>query len=150
MRLWSLHPKYLDRIGLVALWRESLLAQSVLRGHSTGYRNHPQLIRFRNHHQSERAIADYLTEVWREATRRGYAFDEGRIGTGGAAGKISVTTGQLTYELDLLYERLKKRDRARYRKMRSAKEQEIQCHPLFEKVRGPIEAWEKGNARVGG
>ncbi|HEU5178767.1 MAG TPA: pyrimidine dimer DNA glycosylase/endonuclease V, partial [Burkholderiales bacterium] len=32
MRLWSLHPKYLDARGLVALWREALLAQAVLRG----------------------------------------------------------------------------------------------------------------------
>jgi hypothetical protein len=31
MRIWSLHPKYLDSKGLVALWRESLLAKNVLR-----------------------------------------------------------------------------------------------------------------------
>jgi len=30
MRLWSLHPRYLDAKGLVALWREGLLAQKVL------------------------------------------------------------------------------------------------------------------------
>jgi carboxyl-terminal processing protease len=29
MRLWSLHPKYLDAQGLVALWREALLAKAV-------------------------------------------------------------------------------------------------------------------------
>ena len=28
MRLWTLHPKYLDAAGLVALWREALLAQN--------------------------------------------------------------------------------------------------------------------------
>jgi hypothetical protein len=32
MRLWSLHPKHLDRQGLLAVWREGLLAQEVLRG----------------------------------------------------------------------------------------------------------------------
>ena len=32
MRIWSLHPEYLDSRGLVALWREALLAQAVLRG----------------------------------------------------------------------------------------------------------------------
>ncbi len=32
MRLWTLHPKYLDPRGLVALWREALFAQAVLRG----------------------------------------------------------------------------------------------------------------------
>jgi len=31
MRLWTIHPKYLDRQGLLALWREALLAQKVLR-----------------------------------------------------------------------------------------------------------------------
>ena len=29
MRLWSLHPRYLDRQGLTALWREGLLARAV-------------------------------------------------------------------------------------------------------------------------
>ena len=32
MRLWSLHPCYLDPAGLVAVWREGLLARAVLRG----------------------------------------------------------------------------------------------------------------------
>lgn len=36
MRLWSLHPNCLDAQGLVALWREALLAQAVLRGQTRG------------------------------------------------------------------------------------------------------------------
>ncbi len=36
MRIWTLHPQYLDRQGLVALWREGLLAQEVLRGQTRG------------------------------------------------------------------------------------------------------------------
>jgi hypothetical protein len=47
MRLWSLHPKYLDRAGLLAVWREGLLAQQVLMGNTKGYKNHPQLNRFK-------------------------------------------------------------------------------------------------------
>jgi hypothetical protein len=47
MRIWSLHPRYLDRQGLTAGWREGLLAQKVLTGTTKGYRNHPQLRRFR-------------------------------------------------------------------------------------------------------
>lgn len=43
MRLWSLHPQYLDAKGLVALWREGLLAQAVLAGQTRGYKRHPQL-----------------------------------------------------------------------------------------------------------
>ena len=41
MRLWSLHPAHLDRQGLIACWREALLAQKVLAGLTTGYRSHP-------------------------------------------------------------------------------------------------------------
>ena len=37
MRLWTLHPKYLDPQGLVALWREALLARAVLQGKTRGY-----------------------------------------------------------------------------------------------------------------
>ena len=47
MRLWSLDPAHLDRQGLVACWREALLAQAVLAGRTRGYRHHPQLERFR-------------------------------------------------------------------------------------------------------
>jgi hypothetical protein len=47
MRIWSVHPRYLDRQGLTAGWREGLLAQKVLTGTTKGYRNHPQLRRFR-------------------------------------------------------------------------------------------------------
>ena len=47
MCLWSLHPKYRDRAGLTAVWREAPLAQQVLRCTTRGYRHHPQLARFR-------------------------------------------------------------------------------------------------------
>ena len=47
MRLWTIHPRYLDRQGLTGLWREALLAQAVLAGLTRGYRSHPQLLRFR-------------------------------------------------------------------------------------------------------
>jgi len=43
MRIWSLHPKYLDSKGMVALWREALLAKQVLLNKTKGYKNHPQL-----------------------------------------------------------------------------------------------------------
>jgi len=38
MRLWTIHPKYLDAKGLVALWRETLLAKHVLEGKTPGYK----------------------------------------------------------------------------------------------------------------
>ena len=67
MRLWSLHPGYLDSQGLVALWREALLAQKVLAGKTRGYKNHPQLERFKAHPHPPQAIAAYLVSVWEEA-----------------------------------------------------------------------------------
>ncbi|MFP3165813.1 MAG: pyrimidine dimer DNA glycosylase/endonuclease V, partial [Nitrososphaeria archaeon] len=32
MRLWSLHPSFLDKQGILGVWREGLLAQKVLIG----------------------------------------------------------------------------------------------------------------------
>ena len=75
MRLWSIHPKYLDAKGLVALWREGLLAQNVLLGNTKGYKNHPQLIRFKNSENPYGAIAEYLRYVVNEADNRGYNFN---------------------------------------------------------------------------
>ena len=79
MRLWTLHPKYLDRMGLTAVWREGLLAQKVLSGKTSGYKNHPQLIRFRESGKPVRAIGVYLKGIHMEAARRGYAFDRRKI-----------------------------------------------------------------------
>lgn len=56
MRLWIIHPKYLDSVGLVAVWRETLSAQKALKGKTKGIANHPQLKRFKNHPYPERAI----------------------------------------------------------------------------------------------
>jgi Pyrimidine dimer DNA glycosylase len=60
MRLWSIHPSFWDRQGLVAVWREALLAQKVLQGETKGYRSHPQLQRFRSSGDPLGAIAAYL------------------------------------------------------------------------------------------
>src|SRR5690606_41710659 len=91
MRLWSVHPRYLDRQGLLALWREGLLARAVLRGKTRGYRRHPQLERFRAHASPRRAISAYLAAVHAEAAMRGYAFDRSKIGAVGTAGSMAGT-----------------------------------------------------------
>ena len=147
MRLWSIHPRYLDRIGLVALWRESLLAQKVLQGETTGYRNHPQLRRFTNHPHPRRAIIHYLIGVWEEGRRRGYHFDKAKIDEAGVKeiAKIPVTTGQLRYELNHLRVKVEERDPAQYRQLLSL--HEIECHPSFAVVKGAIEEWEKSGGR---
>ena len=97
MRLWSLHPEYLDARGLVALWREGLLARRVLAGKTTGYRNHPQLKRFKAAPDPVSAIDAYLTVVLHEAARRVYNFDASKIWKQRSRFKIAVTRGQTTY-----------------------------------------------------
>src|SRR5262245_66662200 len=98
MRLWTLHPKYLDAKGLVALWREGLLAKKVLSGRTRGYRHHPQLVRFRSHRRPEAAIDAYLAAVYAEAGRRGYRFDAAKLDGLRLRQPIPETRGQLFYE----------------------------------------------------
>jgi hypothetical protein len=141
MRLWSIHPRYLDSKGLVALWSEALLAQKVLWGGTKGFKNHPQLTRFKTHLHPRRAIADYLSEVWRESRKRQYNFQKTKIGEGGLTHKIPVKEGQLKHEFRLLLGRLRKRDPKRYRELRSVKR--ALPHPIFIVVEGEIEDWEK-------
>ena len=75
MRLWSLNPKYLDRQGLLAVWREGLLAKKVLTGKTKGYKNHPQLKRFKNSEYPVQVINQYLSAVYLESLTRGYHFN---------------------------------------------------------------------------
>jgi len=112
MRLWTIHPAYLDGIGLVAAWREGLLAQKVLGGGTRGYTHHPQLLRFTSSEAPLPAISKYLTGLLLEAQRRGYHFDAARIGGEGRAERIGVNSGQLRYELELLAWKLERRDPA--------------------------------------
>jgi len=140
VRLWSLHPKYLDAKGLVALWREALLAQAVLKGETRGYTHHPQLIRFRESSSPLEAIASYLQEVQAEATHRGYRFDASKIGPFTSVEKIPVTRGQLEYEWLHLKAKLKVRDPVRLAQLNELSHPNP--HPLFRIVAGPVAEWE--------
>ena len=106
MRIWSLHPQYLDRQGLIACWRETLLAQKVLAGLTRGYTRHPQLDRFRALADPLAGIGAYLAGLADEATRRGYRFDRTRITTPGATAALTVTRGQLDVEAGHLLAKL--------------------------------------------
>lgn len=141
MRLWSLHPRYLDARGLVALWREALLAQAVLRGKTRGYRDHPQLQRFRTQASPAAAIAAYLRAVHEEARARGYSFDASRITPGGAAPPIAVTRGQLGFEWRHLMAKLEARAPERCKAMDAI--DAVEPHPLFHMVPGGIAEWER-------
>jgi hypothetical protein len=140
MRLWSLHPRHLDAVGLVALWREGLLAQAVLRGRTRGYRAHPQLVRFRECGSPVAAIATYLAEVHREAVRRGYRFDGSRLARPRKRTTLQVSEGQLRYEWEHLKKKLRKRNAPAYRALlRDA----CSPHPLFVVVPGLVSPWER-------
>lgn len=141
MRLWSLHPKYLDTQGLVALWREALLAQAVLRGKTRGYRNHPQLDRFKAHSAPLEAISRYLQGIHDEATHRGYAFDQRKIKSVHRPVVLTVTSGQLAYEWTHLLSKLKVRNPALYKAWRRI--DTPVAHSIFDVRAGGIEHWER-------
>jgi len=140
MRLWTLHPAHLDSKGLVALWRESLLAQKVIQGNTKGYRHHPQLLRFQRTANPEAAIATYLAVVQEEATRRGYLFDASKIPPQRHPKQLEETTGQLQYEWEHLLNKLRTRDPALFAALHSA---EPRPHPMFAIRPGDIQDWEK-------
>ena len=141
MRLWTLHPKYLDPQGLVALWREGLLARAVLRGATRGYRHHPQLARFQGQRAPRATINAYLRGVTAEADARGYRFDARKLGPGRGARRLRATRGQLAYEWQHLMKKLRRRNPKLYARWRGTRV--IEPHPLFRVVAGDIESWEK-------
>ncbi len=141
MRIWSLHPSYLDAKGLVALWREALLARAVLAGHTRGYTHHPQVTRFSSSPVPLASIENYLVVVYEEALQRGYAFDHGKLGALIPCPRIQVTRGQLRYELVHLKGKLQIRDPQRYEQVKTV--EEPIPHPLFQVVEGEVEPWEK-------
>jgi hypothetical protein len=146
MRLWSIHPKYLDRQGLLALWREALLAQAVLRGETKGYRNHPQLVRFQAQPSPLDSIASFLSAVHSEATARGYVFDAGKISSNQRSESIPVGSGQIDYEWHHLLSKLSIRAPELHQKWQPIPSPE--CHPLFIVHPGPMEPWERTSAKT--
>lgn len=165
MRVWSVAPRYLDRQGLTACWREGLLAQAVLAGRTRGYRAHPQLVRFRQQTDPVASIGAYLAVVADAAAERGYRFDRARIDraaaiagaddTGGAGGistagstegvpRIAVTDGQVAFEWAHLRRKLAERSPAYFATVTDVAVPEV--HPLFVVVPGPVEDWERAAA----
>lgn len=141
MRLWSLHPQYMDAKGLVALWREGLLARAVLKGETRGYKNHPQLIRFKEQPDPIATLNSYLFHVRQEALNRNYSFRKYLIGDKFINYELNVTTGQLIYEADHLKAKLIHRDPVKYEQIRQVSLP--LPHPIFRIIEGGIEPWEK-------
>ncbi|MCF8111972.1 MAG: pyrimidine dimer DNA glycosylase/endonuclease V [Desulfobacteraceae bacterium] len=132
---------YLDSRGLVALWREGLLARAVLSGRTKGYRNHPQLERFKRQTSPLGSIAEYLRIVYDESVSRGYRFEGQKIGNARFSGLISVTRGQLEFEWSHLLAKLAVRDSGLHNRLSS--EKSPLPHPLFRVIPGGPENWEK-------
>jgi hypothetical protein len=141
MRLWTLHPRYLDSKGLVAAWREALLAQKVLAGLTRGYRHHPQLVRFQRHSDPMAAIGAFLSGLAREAESRGYHFDGTKISKAGFRVRIAETRGQLLYEWGHLKAKLRVRAPMDAKKLRGGGDP--RPHPLFRIGPGAVRAWER-------
>lgn len=140
MRVWSIHPKYLDAKGLVATWRETLLAQNVLAGNTKGYTNHPQLDRFRQTLDPIQSISNYLHLIHEESERRSYSFDRSKIARDPVPQTMSVTQGQVEYEFIHLLKKLKIRSPELYLKYQGVNDPDP--HPLFQIEPGDIEPWE--------
>jgi hypothetical protein len=141
LRLWTIHPKYLDAKGLVALWREALLAQKVLQNKTIGYKSHPQLIRFRRQRDPSQSIAAYLHTVCAEADSRGYKFDATKIAASRSKKKMTATHGQLLYEWEHLQKKLQLRDPSRLAEIKQIPQPD--ANPLFDIVDGTVEVWER-------
>ena len=146
VRLWTLHPKYLDTRGLTALWREGLLARAVLGGATRGYRHHPQLERFRRQPRPVRAMNAYLRAVLLEAQARGYRFDGTKLGPGDRGIAMRATRGQLSFEWQHLLRKLRSRSPELYRLRRRV--DRVEPHPLFRIVAGSAESWERKRPRA--
>lgn len=140
MRIWSLHPKYLDTKGLLAVWRETLLAKNVLEGKTKGYKNHPQLIRFKKCQNPIMTINYYLETIYNESLIRGFAFNNNKFIHSLNVEKIPVTTGQVEYEKKHLLNKLKIRDIASYNLLKI--EANLLINSTFTLIKGDVEAWE--------
>lgn len=144
MRLWSLDPALLDRAALVACWREGLLAQAVLRGATRGYRNHPQLDRFKSLPEPVTGVVTFLSALADEADARGYRFDRTRLATPPDARlRLTVTSGQLDLEFAHLTAKVTTRDPGWLPRLNAARP-----HPLFDVVPGPVEPWERADVSL--
>ena len=149
MRLWSIHPRFLDWMGLGALWRESLLAQAVLAGETRGWRKHPQLNRFREHPEPIDAVGFYLKKVREEASHRGYSYDASKIRKcSNTVESITVTMGQLLYEFTLILERTRLRTPEWHKKLVTMGGP-VEAHPIFRVIDGEVGSWEVSYWRGG-
>lgn len=144
MRLWSVNPRYFDRQALTACWREGLLAQAVISEPGRGYARHPQLQRFQQTADPQKAIGAYLSAIADEADARGYSFAREKIRVAGTSDSLTVTDGQLAYEWHHLLAKLRRRSPEVWQRWQDVELPDP--HRMFAVVEGPIAEWEKTGA----
>lgn len=149
MRLWSIHPKYLDSKRLTAQWREALLCRAVLEGKTKGYKNHPQFLRVKNHSQPHYFINRFLYEIWEESKNREYNFDKSKLMDnlcqkyGTFFEPMEVTNEQLEYEFNHLQKKLGEFDVQKTLNNQYFLEEGILANNIFTIISGSIMEFEK-------
>ncbi len=118
----------------------AILAKNVLDEKTKGYKNHPQLIRFKKSDNPLEGINQYLAAVYQESQTRGYHFNKAQFNIYCEPVTLTVTRRQIEYEMQHLLKKLKTRDAERYHRL--LKKTNIEPHPLFEIIEGEIEEWE--------
>ena len=144
MRIWSLHPQYLDQKGLGGQWEEGIIAQNTLFFQEGKYLNYPVLHRVKAHQEPVAWIGMYLNEILKEANvNRGYNYNDQLIKQLKPTLPMPVTRGQLYYEWTLLQGRLQKRDPVKMSLNDGVDINNIKANPMFYVIDGDIEDWER-------
>ncbi len=104
-----------------------------------GYRNHPQLIRFKSQKNPIKFINAYLNNLYLEAKKRDYNFNSKKINKT-TRNKLEVANKQLEYEFTHLLKKLRIRDPKKFREIKNTKR--ILPNPLFKIKKGQVEIWE--------
>lgn len=147
MRLWSLNPKYLDPLGLSRNYFEGLRGYNTLIGLTKIWKNHSQLIRFKKYDPIP-YLSFYLQNVLEEAIRRDLDWTTQSILkpiTNDYTQSMSVTEGQIEYEINWLHHKMKNRQKVhqKYIDLLESERNNVELNPIFYKVSGDIEFWEK-------
>lgn len=110
MRIWKVHPKYLDQKGLSGQWFEAIIAKNSLISKDGYWYNNPQMDIFKNSEDPIDAVNSYLEEVWVEGIRRGYKFKSEYFDDYCPLVTIPITHEDLYSDMNLLGDRVHKRD----------------------------------------
>lgn len=149
MRLWSIHPKYLDSKRLVTQWREALLCRAILDGKTKGYKEHPHFLRVKSHSQPYYFINSFLYVIWEEGKQRKFQFDKSKLMENlvqkyeEPLQLMEVTEGQVQYEFDFLQKKFGEFHIQYIKNLQNFNDFGIEVNPCFIKIFGDIMNFEK-------